>query len=370
MTVTQIAAHASADVTPQIALPGPRVRFLAQRVVRAVTVLGGEPTDLAARRVVDTVVECFIASGGRPSVAAAQTRELMEELGALHYREGHGVDEINRAFAAAHRVVLGTLNHVIGDSLRGDPMLMLRLHIKEYLHLLCLNMLAGLRAEESREHRDHAQRRALLADRAHGHDDTPPSRAGMVRAMVAVREPFSEALLADPRVIRRSSQFEVLLAESVEVGDIEPAVTRQAVVGPLTSWGDLADSLNLVWRAARLLADRWVRDDRLLVPCADLIGDLLVAGNPVMTELLAHKHLGVFDGMSEARRNDLATTLLHWLESGLPANQLARTLGVAPQTLHSRIARLRELFGTALEDPRQRLELTVALRAVLPRWTA
>jgi DNA-binding PucR family transcriptional regulator len=43
----------------------------------------------------------------------------------------------------------------------------------------------------------------------------------------------------------------------------------------------------------------------------------------------------------------------------------AAALGVHPQTVRYRIARLRELFGAALDDPESRFELQLALRGRL-----
>jgi DNA-binding PucR family transcriptional regulator len=40
----------------------------------------------------------------------------------------------------------------------------------------------------------------------------------------------------------------------------------------------------------------------------------------------------------------------------------ARALGVHPQTVRYRVAQLRELLGRALDDPDQRLLLSLALR--------
>jgi DNA-binding PucR family transcriptional regulator len=52
-----------------------------------------------------------------------------------------------------------------------------------------------------------------------------------------------------------------------------------------------------------------------------------------------------------------------WLaEQGL-LGQVARRLEVHPQTARYRIARLRDLFGDALDDPDERFWLALALRA-------
>jgi DNA-binding PucR family transcriptional regulator len=44
----------------------------------------------------------------------------------------------------------------------------------------------------------------------------------------------------------------------------------------------------------------------------------------------------------------------------------AAALDVHPQTVRYRVARLRELFGTSLDDPEARFELQLALRASPP----
>ena len=49
---------------------------------------------------------------------------------------------------------------------------------------------------------------------------------------------------------------------------------------------------------------------------------------------------------------------------------IARDLGIPPQTVHSRMKNIRELFGDAIKGPTQRLELIIALQATLPRWRA
>ena len=41
---------------------------------------------------------------------------------------------------------------------------------------------------------------------------------------------------------------------------------------------------------------------------------------------------------------------------------MAAELGVHPQTVRYRLKQLRDLFGTRLEDPEGRFELTLALR--------
>ena len=51
-----------------------------------------------------------------------------------------------------------------------------------------------------------------------------------------------------------------------------------------------------------------------------------------------------------------------WLAEQGRLGQVAERLGVHPQTARYRLARLRELFGDALDDPDARFWLELALR--------
>ncbi|KAB2811334.1 PucR family transcriptional regulator [Pimelobacter simplex] len=359
--------------TSTVRLRPDRLALLCQRMVRAVsTSLGTPPDDPHVRSAIADVVQCFIAAGGRAEDAAHDAERVVRALAVELSHAGLLTVDVHRLFRAVHPVVVSALGQVVDDTLRGDAMLALRRAAQRYLHLVCTTMTVELRRESARRAHRHAHWRAEVG----GTDEPLPhvahldhsGRVGRIRVLVAVRDELPVQLRADPRFVARSSAYELLVPEDVAPETLEPALTGQVVVGPLTPWADLGDSLQLVWRATRLLSDGLAADDRLLVPCTEMLGHLLVAGNPLLTGLLVSKHLAVFDGVRALRRNDLALTLLRWLETAVPTNQLARDMGLPPQTLHSRLAKLREMFGAKLEDPPTRLELIVALRSVLPTW--
>ncbi len=72
---------------------------------------------------------------------------------------------------------------------------------------------------------------------------------------------------------------------------------------------------------------------------------------------------------STARRpraaSGLEATLLQWLRHRGAQGAIAAELGVHPQTVRYRMARLRDLMGETLEDPEQRFALEMALRGGL-----
>ena len=63
-----------------------------------------------------------------------------------------------------------------------------------------------------------------------------------------------------------------------------------------------------------------------------------------------------------ATRANLALTLRAWLRAPGQRKAIAEELGVHPQTVRYRMSSLRELFGSALDDPDGRFELELALR--------
>jgi DNA-binding PucR family transcriptional regulator len=59
----------------------------------------------------------------------------------------------------------------------------------------------------------------------------------------------------------------------------------------------------------------------------------------------------------------MTETLRSWLAVQGRIGPMAERLGVHPQTARYRLARLRELFGPALDDPDERFWLDLALRS-------
>ena len=72
--------------------------------------------------------------------------------------------------------------------------------------------------------------------------------------------------------------------------------------------------------------------------------------------------LAPLGGLSVGSRLRLSQTLGVWLAEQGRLGPVAQRLGVHPQTARYRLGRLRELFGTALDDPDQRFWLALALR--------
>ena len=90
---------------------------------------------------------------------------------------------------------------------------------------------------------------------------------------------------------------------------------------------------------------------------------LLLSAQPQLAHELAGRLLLPLQAVrGEATRTNLAATLRAWLQSPGQRKTIAHSLGVHPQTVRYRMTRLRELFGSALDDPDRRFELELALR--------
>jgi DNA-binding PucR family transcriptional regulator len=124
------------------------------------------------------------------------------------------------------------------------------------------------------------------------------------------------------------------------------------------AWGNAAVSLARA-TAALALAD----GSPALLVASEQTGRLLLRSDPGLAEELATQRLAPLAELSPRQRVRMTDTLRAWLAEQGRLTPVAARLGVHPQTVRYRLARLRELFGDALDDPDQRFWLELALRA-------
>ncbi|MEA2192498.1 MAG: hypothetical protein QOI73_2619 [Solirubrobacteraceae bacterium] len=143
---------------------------------------------------------------------------------------------------------------------------------------------------------------------------------------------------------------------------VEKAVgSRRAALGPTVATDDSAHSLARARRTLELRDAGVLRGDGLLVAEEQATALLLHADRRLAQEISASR-LAPLQALRPAARERLAATLREWLDNQGRVDDTARALDVHPQTVRYRLAQLRETFGGALDDPRARFELAVALR--------
>ena len=103
-----------------------------------------------------------------------------------------------------------------------------------------------------------------------------------------------------------------------------------------------------------------------LIVAREKAGELLLHGDARLAREFAEDRLAPLARLPAGSRVRLTETLRAWLIEQGRLTPVAERLGVHPQTARYRLARLRELFEGALEDPNERFWLEVALRVREP----
>ncbi len=129
-----------------------------------------------------------------------------------------------------------------------------------------------------------------------------------------------------------------------------------AGLGTTVPWQDAALSFSRA-RAALALAT-----GPGLVVARERAGELLLRSDRRLARELALDRLAPLHAAKPGPRRRLTETLTVWLAEQGRLGAVAARLGVHPQTARYRLARLREVFGTALDDPDERFWLELALR--------
>lgn len=133
-------------------------------------------------------------------------------------------------------------------------------------------------------------------------------------------------------------------------------------LGPAVEPGQAARSWDLARRLLLAKETGAVEGDGLL-RAEDHLVDLLLTGNSHLASLIASRWLGPLDDLTPRAQARMRETALAYVRRHGNAVAMSAELDVHPQTARYRIARLRELFGDALDDPDARFELELALRS-------
>jgi PucR C-terminal helix-turn-helix domain len=155
------------------------------------------------------------------------------------------------------------------------------------------------------------------------------------------------AMIPDPEGPGRRAALERSMVES----------GAAAGLGTQVEWADAAVSFARA-RAALALGDGRAG----LIVAREHAGELLLRTDTRLAAELAADRLAPLERLPAGSKSRMTETLRAWLAEQGRLTPVAERLGVHPQTARYRLARLRELFGSALDDPDERFWLEVALR--------
>jgi hypothetical protein len=131
-----------------------------------------------------------------------------------------------------------------------------------------------------------------------------------------------------------------------------------AVVGPTVPLAQLPESARVAQVAAQTF-DLGAGQGPLFA--ADHLDAIIVHRDRRLLDALREAQLRPLAAATPASRAVLRQTLRSWLVHMGNRRAVSEELGVHPQTVRYRLARVRELFGPVLDDPAARLRLLLAL---------
>ena len=133
--------------------------------------------------------------------------------------------------------------------------------------------------------------------------------------------------------------------------------------GRRSAWQEAAISFTRAREVLRLAGEGGIEGDEALLVAERHRLSLLLGADRRLARDVAESALAPLETETELSRERLGSTLDAWLRHRGRTEAVAKALHVHPQTVRYRLARLRELFGSRLDDPDGRFELELALRA-------
>ncbi len=304
------------------------------------------------------------------------------ELGRVEHRHGRTMDALQSAYRIGSRVMWRRIAASSDDyGLDPDAIFRLAEALFAYIEQLAAASVAGYAYEQSltagsRQARQHALVERLcrapapeeaelenlareagwtvprtLAALVLGQDDLgavsrrlPPDVAGSVVDGVGV------VFVPDPEGPGRADTLTDALGGT------------SGVLGPTVAPEQVTRTLSRA-RAAWTLHESDQLDGEGLLRAEDHLLTLLLHADVTLTADLVAQRLEPLVRMTAAARDRAVSTLTAWLDAHGDIAETATALHVHPQTVRYRLARLRESFAGALDDPVARLEVALALRA-------
>jgi PucR C-terminal helix-turn-helix domain len=333
------------------------------------------------RRGVGAALGEFVALVHDPAAGREQGRDVYRALGRGELRAGRSLDALQRAYRVGARVAWRRFAAAAREAGFDAAVLsLLAESVFAYIDELSADSVEGYAGAQSEREGERARRRQALVALIVAE---PPSDEGEVAAAAAEagwRMPATVAALAcrPDELARIGGRLAVevlpapvggfgcvLIPDPTGPGRLEEA--RRASAGLSAALGppEPMDAAGRSWRLARLALAATeagaVPGDGLVVADDHLL-ELVAIEAPATLERIAARRLAPLAGLSPKARARMAATALAFVRERGVAPAMARAMGVHPQTARYRLARLRELYGDALDDPEARLELELALR--------
>jgi hypothetical protein len=306
--------------------------------------------------------------------------DVYSGLGRGEMRAGRSLDSLLSAYRAGARVAWRRFAAVGVDAgLEPETLYLLAESLFAYIDVLSAESAAGHALEQSAAASEAELRRRRLVRVLVREPPLEPAAIEAAAVEAGWALPRSLAVLAVNGTDRGPSSLHLppdSIVETVDeiavavipdpdapgrVGELERAAIEagaSAALGTTVDWPDAAVSFSRARAALELGNGR-----PALIVARDRVGELMLRNDPRLASELVAQRLAPLERLSPGSRTRMTQTLRAWLAAQGRIGPMAERLGVHPQTARYRLARLRELFGPALEDPDERFWLELALRA-------
>ena len=304
-------------------------------------------------------------------------RDVYVEFGRGEARSGRPLDALLQAYRVGAQTAWRRLAQA-GDRAHVDPPVLYQLaeSIFAYIDEISSASAEGHALEQSLAARDLHDRRRRVVEALLSDPQPPAAEVERLAQAAAWELPPRMAVLAfdashSDAVAARLPSPALVADGSAMVPDPDgPGRHRElrralrgsaGALGPAVPWEQAAES----GRRARLALELSAPEAGLAFADDHLL-DLILAGDPQLAADLARRRLAPLDALPRGQRERLTETLRAWLDAQGEARPAADRLHVHVQTVRYRVGQLRDVLGDALDDPRARLELALALRVSGP----
>jgi hypothetical protein len=352
------------------------------------------PYGKATRRGVEEALTTFVAQITRTGELSAAHIELFRNLGRGEALEGRSHDALQSAYRIGSKIAwrrITGINDV--EPLPPDTVARLAAAVFGFVDHLAAVSAAGFAEAQLPAAEAEAKQRVRLLQLLLDQPATPggaiaelagqldwPLPSEVVAVDVAESADLDDRGLAElarsvfgPHALGgRVSAGSVLIAPApIEETRWQKLVASESVpqlcVGCPVPLAQAPISLRWAQLAERLIAAR-VISPAGPVNCEEHLPLLLLHSEKPLHEQLIRRRLQPLTALSPAKRLKYARLLSTWLELGCTQGELAGVLELHRQTVHYQVGRLQAMFGDQLHDRDARLEIMLALRAVLPEW--
>jgi lambda repressor-like predicted transcriptional regulator len=342
------------------------------------------PFGQALRYGVEEALGRFATIVGNPGADAEAGREVYVNLGRGEMRAGRSLDALLAAYRLGARVAWRRLA-AAGERAGLSPRTLYTLAeaIFAYIDELSADSIEGYAREQAAAAGALQQRRQRLAALLVQDPPAAPSTVEAAAGNAGWRLPRSVCVLvveaddtsegADRLAVRLGPDAIVahlpplnvaLMPAPVQMSELERAVRdRRAALGPQVSWQESAVSFTRAREVLRLAGEGGIDGGGALLVAESHKLSLLLGADRRLARDVADSALAPLAAETELSRERLGSTLDAWLRHRGRTEAVAKALHVHPQTVRYRLARLRELFGSRLDEPDGRFELELALRA-------